>query len=102
LDGDTSAASRQLGIDQFNNNKDKYFIYLLTTRAGGLGVNLATADTVILFDSDFNPHADLQALSRAHRIGTSLFVLGGVHLALAYVYLDRPIEKGNGLPISHA
>ena len=42
---------------------------MLSTRAGGLGINLATADTVILFDSDWNPQADLQAMDRAHRIG---------------------------------
>ena len=46
-----------------------YFIFLLSTRAGGLGLNLATADTVILFDSDWNPMMDAQAQDRAHRIG---------------------------------
>jgi SNF2 family DNA or RNA helicase len=45
------------------------FIFLLSTRAGGLGINLATADTVIIYDSDWNPHNDIQAFSRAHRIG---------------------------------
>ena len=45
------------------------FVFLLSTRAGGLGVNLATADTVIIFDSDWNPQNDLQAMARAHRIG---------------------------------
>ena len=47
----------------------EYFIFLLSTRAGGLGLNLQTADTVIIFDSDWNPHQDLQAQDRAHRIG---------------------------------
>jgi len=44
-------------------------VFLLTTRAGGLGINLVTADVVVLFDSDWNPQADLQAMDRAHRIG---------------------------------
>merc|ERR1711971_671221 len=48
---------------------DDYFIFLLSTRAGGLGLNLQTADTVVIFDSDWNPHQDLQAQDRAHRIG---------------------------------
>merc|ERR1711902_427377 len=45
------------------------FVFLLSTRAGGLGINLYTADTVVIYDSDWNPHNDIQALSRAHRIG---------------------------------
>jgi len=49
-------------------NSEK-FVFLLSTRAGGLGINLTTADTVILYDSDFNPQVDLQAIDRAHRIG---------------------------------
>jgi SNF2 family DNA or RNA helicase len=45
------------------------FIFLLSTRAGGLGINLTAADTVIIYDSDWNPQMDLQAMDRAHRIG---------------------------------
>ncbi|RKO88265.1 P-loop containing nucleoside triphosphate hydrolase protein, partial [Blyttiomyces helicus] len=45
------------------------FIFLLTTRAGGMGINLTTADTIIIYDADWNPHADMQAMARAHRIG---------------------------------
>lgn len=56
-------------IDDFNREDSEKFIFLLSTRAGGLGINLATADVVILFDSDFNPQMDLQAMDRAHRIG---------------------------------
>ena len=54
---------------QFNAPDSPHFVFLLSTRAGGLGVNLATADTVIIFDSDWNPQMDLQAQARAHRIG---------------------------------
>ena len=53
----------------FNSPNSEYFIFLLSTRAGGLGLNLQTADTVIIFDSDWNPHQDLQAQDRAHRLG---------------------------------
>lgn len=69
LDGNTSLVERQLAIDRFNSPSSDSFAFLLSTRAGGLGINLATADTVIVFDSDWNPHNDLQALARAHRIG---------------------------------
>jgi SWI/SNF-related matrix-associated actin-dependent regulator of chromatin subfamily A member 5 len=51
------------------------FVFLLSTRAGGLGINLTTADTVILYDSDFNPQMDLQAMDRAHRIGQTKQVI---------------------------
>ena len=51
-----------------NPNTDK-FVFLLSTRAGGLGINLTSADTVIIYDSDWNPQMDLQAMDRAHRIG---------------------------------
>jgi chromodomain-helicase-DNA-binding protein 1 len=69
LDGTISASSRRLAIDHFNAPDSNDFVFLLSTRAGGLGINLMTADTVILFDSDWNPQADLQAMARAHRIG---------------------------------
>ncbi|CAJ0626337.1 9863_t:CDS:10 [Entrophospora sp. SA101] len=56
-------------LGQFNAPASPYSIFMLSTRAGGLGLNLQTADTVIIFDSDWNPHQDLQAQDRAHRIG---------------------------------
>ncbi|KHN71886.1 Chromodomain-helicase-DNA-binding protein 1 [Toxocara canis] len=60
---------RKAALDHFNAEGSSDFCFLLSTRAGGLGINLATADTVIIFDSDWNPQNDLQAMSRAHRIG---------------------------------
>ncbi|PAA57356.1 hypothetical protein BOX15_Mlig016277g2 [Macrostomum lignano] len=69
LDGTTKAEDRGSLLQVFNDTESDYFIFLLSTRAGGLGLNLQTADTVIIFDSDWNPHQDLQAQDRAHRIG---------------------------------
>ncbi|KAK3274376.1 hypothetical protein CYMTET_17438 [Cymbomonas tetramitiformis] len=71
LDGSVARAQRTVDIAEFNrkNNENKMFCFLLSTRAGGLGVNLQTADTVILFDSDWNPQVDMQAIARVHRIG---------------------------------
>jgi ATP-dependent helicase STH1/SNF2 len=69
LDGSTSADERQRLLSTFNDPSYGYQVFLLSTRAGGLGLNLQSADTVILYDSDYNPHADQQAQDRAHRIG---------------------------------
>lgn len=69
LDGATKADDRQDMLKLFNAPNSEYFCFLLSTRAGGLGLNLQTADTVIIFDTDWNPHQDLQAQDRAHRIG---------------------------------
>merc|ERR1712242_121988 len=69
LDGTTKADDRGAMLKVFNAPDSEYFIFILSTRAGGLGLNLQTADTVIIFDSDWNPHQDLQAQDRAHRIG---------------------------------
>lgn len=69
LDGTVSSVQRTQAMEHFNKPDSPDFCFLLSTRAGGLGINLMTADTVILFDSDWNPQADLQAMARAHRIG---------------------------------
>jgi ATP-dependent helicase STH1/SNF2 len=69
LDGTTKSDERSDLLRDFNAPNSEYFLFLLSTRAGGLGLNLQTADTVIIYDSDWNPHQDLQAQDRAHRIG---------------------------------
>merc|ERR1712071_184328 len=69
IDGGITGTLRQDAIDRFNAPDAQQFVFLLSTRAGGLGINLATADTVVIYDSDWNPHNDIQAFSRAHRIG---------------------------------
>ncbi|CAG5095175.1 Similar to brm: ATP-dependent helicase brm (Drosophila melanogaster) [Cotesia congregata] len=69
LDGTTKAEDRGDLLKRFNDPGSQYFLFLLSTRAGGLGLNLQAADTVVIFDSDWNPHQDLQAQDRAHRIG---------------------------------
>lgn len=68
FDGSTAAPERQRLIDEFNED-ETIGVFLLTTRAGGLGINLTAADTVIIHDVDFNPAADRQAMDRAHRMG---------------------------------
>ncbi|KAK3592589.1 hypothetical protein CHS0354_001757 [Potamilus streckersoni] len=75
IDGGITGALRQDAIDRFNTPGAEQFCFLLSTRAGGLGINLASADTVIIYDSDWNPHNDIQAFSRAHRIGQSRRVM---------------------------
>ncbi|XP_068081641.1 chromatin-remodeling complex ATPase chain Iswi isoform X1 [Anabrus simplex] len=69
LDGQTPHEDRQRQINEYNAPGSEKFIFMLSTRAGGLGINLATADVVIIYDSDWNPQMDLQAMDRAHRIG---------------------------------
>ncbi|KIK70339.1 hypothetical protein GYMLUDRAFT_32342 [Collybiopsis luxurians FD-317 M1] len=75
LDGGTKTEERASFVTLFNAKESEYKVFILSTRAGGLGLNLQTADTVIIFDSDWNPHADLQAQDRAHRIGQTKAVL---------------------------
>lgn len=71
IDGSTDVLDRQKQIEEFN-TKPEFFVFLLSTRAGGLGINLCAADTCILFDSDWNPHQDSQVLGRDMR--TLIFV----------------------------
>merc|ERR1712098_188400 len=68
LDGSTPVTDRQVMIDQYNTDSS-IFIFILSTKAGGLGINLTAANTVILHDLDFNPHNDKQAEDRCHRVG---------------------------------
>ncbi|KAG9311922.1 SNF2 family DNA-dependent ATPase [Chiua virens] len=84
IDGSTAHDDRIIAIDEYNKPESEKFIFLLTTRAGGLGINLTTADIVILYDSDWNPQADLQAMDRAHRIGQT-----------KQVYVFRFITEGS-------
>ncbi|KAF5389355.1 hypothetical protein D9757_004385 [Collybiopsis confluens] len=84
IDGGTAHEDRIVSIDEYNAPASDKFIFLLTTRAGGLGINLTTADIVILYDSDWNPQADLQAMDRAHRIGQT-----------KQVYVYRFITEGS-------
>lgn len=87
IDGSSLHEDRIAAIDEYNKPDSDKFIFLLTTRAGGLGINLTSADIVVLFDSDWNPQADLQAMDRAHRIGQKKQV---------YVYrfvTDQSIEE---------
>lgn len=74
LDGTVSSEIRKKAIEHFNAEGSPDFAFLLSTRAGGLGINLETADTVIIFDSDWNPQNDLQAMARAHRLNSKFHV----------------------------
>ncbi|KAL7751193.1 hypothetical protein RI367_003399 [Sorochytrium milnesiophthora] len=87
LDGDIERSARQDRIDLFNTDPET-FVFLLSTRAGGVGINLTAADTVIIYDVDWNPHQDLQAIGRAHRIGQQRSVL-----AFKFVTVGSAEEK---------
>eukprot|EP00123_Amoebidium_parasiticum_P014609 comp22573_c4_seq2/m.34455 comp22573_c4_seq2/g.34455 ORF comp22573_c4_seq2/g.34455 comp22573_c4_seq2/m.34455 type:complete len:1193 (-) comp22573_c4_seq2:174-3752(-) len=69
IDGSITGDLRQQAIDRFSKPDSDKFVFLLSTKAGGLGINLVAADTVIIYDSDWNPQVDLQAMDRCHRIG---------------------------------
>jgi ATP-dependent DNA helicase len=91
LDGSTKIVERQEAIDNFNNDEE-LFVFLLSTRAGGLGINLTAADTCILFDSDWNPHQDSQAQDRCHRLGQKRPVVAYRLLTAGSVEIDM-MEK---------
>lgn len=74
LEGSTSRARRVLDIKLFQQEQSPYKVFLISTKAGGLGINLTRASTVIMFDSDWNPQNDMQAIARAHRIGQTKVV----------------------------
>ena len=69
IDGGIKMVDRQAAIDRFSAPNSDRFIFLICTRAGGFGINLTAADTVIIYDSDWNPQNDIQAQARCHRIG---------------------------------
>lgn len=105
IDGNTSGYDRDSQMASFNSPTSDYFIFLLSTRAGGLGINLQAANHVILYDSDWNPQMDLQAQDRAHRIGQKRsvrvyrFVTDGTmeekmyRRALKKLYLDAVVVQ---------
>ena len=95
IDGSVKVTDRQESIETFNSDPS-YFVFLLSTRAGGLGINLAGADTVILYDSDWNPTQDQQAQDRCHRIGQTknvavyrLLTVGSVEIEM----MEKQISK---------
>lgn len=93
IDGQTPVDVRQEQMELFRTD-ESYPLFLLSTRSGGLGINLTSADTVILFDSDWNPQIDLQAMDRAHRIGQSRPVIV-YRLAVRSSFEERVIQLAN-------
>ena len=91
IDGSVKVDDRQRAMNDFNTNPD-IFVFMLSTRAGGLGINLQAADTCILFDSDWNPHQDSQAQDRCHRIGQTKNVVVYRMLTIGSVEIDM-MEK---------
>jgi SNF2 family DNA or RNA helicase len=95
LDGSVRSEERFASMRRFNENSQAdvdgsaAFVFLLSTRAGGLGITLTGADTVIFYDSDFNPQNDLQAAARAHRIGQDKSV---VMIPLMQGIIYRPVK----------
>ncbi|KAK9837753.1 hypothetical protein WJX74_004265 [Apatococcus lobatus] len=106
LDGSTNRVMRMIDMHLFNQTDSPFFVYLLCTRAGGLGINLQSADTCVLYDSDWNPQWDLQAQARVHRLGQKKPVhvyrlcTGGTieeriqQRAEKKLYLDQMVNRG--------
>lgn len=106
LDGSTKSNIRTAAVERFNRPHFNRFVMLLSTRAGGLGLNLTSADTVIIYDSDWNPQNDLQAQARAHRIGQTrpvsvyrlltkkTYEMHMFHQASMKLGLDKALLKG--------
>lgn len=92
IDGSTSIEQREEQIDMYNNHSN-IFVFLLSTRAGGQGINLSKADTVFIYDSDWNPHMDIQAMDRCHRLGQSKPVV--VYRLLTLDTIDMQIFNVN-------
>lgn len=93
LDGATRIDQRQLLMERFNTDK-RIFCFILSTRSGGIGVNLTGADTVIFYDSDWNPTMDAQAQDRCHRIGQTrdvhIYRYGDISLSSIQAYMGSP------------
>jgi ATP-dependent DNA helicase len=118
LDGNVTLKDRQASIARFSNDSNVR-VFLLSTRAGGLGLNLVAADTVILFDSDFNPQVDAQAMDRCHRIGqtkpvtvyrfitprsveTAILARANAKKAIATLAIDKAGLDGVSLPVTES
>ena len=99
LDGSVRGEERFLAVRNFSEDEET-FVFLLSTRAGGQGLNLAGADTVIFVDSDFNPQNDLQAAARAHRIGQTRYIKPSLHVSTSLqgmpLQLMHMIERQTG------
>ena len=92
FDGGTSRAKRSYLVNQFNVEHSPFFLFLMSTKSGGMGLNLQSADTCILFDSDWNPQNDLQAMARVHRIGQKKKV-HVYRLISAHTVEERIVER---------
>ena len=93
IDGSISWQERQAAMKRFNTDSN-YKVFLLSTRAGGLGINLTGADTCIIYDSDWNPHQDLQAMDRCHRIGQQKPVLV-IRMATSHSVEGKLLRRAN-------
>lgn len=90
LDGSTSVNERQSLIDEFYKD-DEIKVFILSTKAGGFGINLVAANNVLIFDQSFNPHDDAQAMDRAHRVGQTKEV--NVYTLISNGTIEEQINK---------